>query len=198
MSSGRYCSYRRLWPHHSPSDAFCRSESERVKSYDLRIVNKFNTSYKRFVLPNKLNKLSHRIFWLEQEVTYPIQPRHQWEAEDIVRLQTEGIQFARSANWWTQLLIHEIWQLFFALWLHRNEAYHSNPITQNQIQQLSKINREIRRQWAIGLHGIPHADKHHFTHTKLAQLLKKTLHYKQTWLQAATKSTHQTDESSWS
>ena len=111
----------------------------------------------------------------------------------------QRIRSRRSANRWTQLLIHEIWQLFFALWLHRNEAYHSNPITQNQIQQLSKINREIRRQWAIGLHGIPHADKHHFTHTKLAQLLKKTLHYKQTWLQAVTqarKSTHQMDESS--
>ena len=100
----------------------------------------------------------------------------------------QRIRSRRSANRWAQLLIHETWQLFFALWLHQNKAYHSNPITQNQIQQLSKINQEIRCQWAIGLHGIPHADKHHFTHTKLAQLLKKTLHYKQTWLQAVTHS----------
>ena len=58
----------------------------------------------------------------------------------------QRIRSRRSANRWTQLLIHEKWQLFFALWLHCNEAYHSNPKTQNQIQELSKINREIRRQ----------------------------------------------------
>ena len=108
----------------------------------------------------------------------------------------QRIRARRSATRWVQMLIHEIWQLFFRLWLHRNEAYHSDPKIQNQIHQLSRINREIRRQWAIGTHGLPQADRHHFTHIKLAQLLKKTLHYKQTWLQAVTQarqSKHQTD-----
>ena len=31
---------------------------------------------------------------MEQELTYPIQPRHEREAEDVARLRTEGIQFA--------------------------------------------------------------------------------------------------------
>ena len=105
----------------------------------------------------------------------------------------------RSANHWAQTLINELWQLYFALWLQRNKAYHSNPTTQNKIQLLSKINQEIRRQWAIGSHGIPKADKHQFTRIKLAQLLRKQLHYKQQWLYSVTQarqSKHQTDEPS--
>ena len=59
------------------------------------------------------------------------------------------------------------------MWLHRNEAHNSQPETQNTIQQLSQINQEIRRQWAIGTWGLPRADTKHFHHIKLAQLLKK-------------------------
>ena len=67
----------------------------------------------------------------------------------------------------------------------------------NEIQQLTKINQEIRRQWAIGPQGLPPADKHHFQHTKLAQLLKKQLHYKQQWLHSvvlAIQSRHQLEQ----
>ena len=95
---GQQTDHRCLWVDIALTDVFghitlplMRFAGQRVKSSDPRIVNKFNTSYKRFVLQNKL---SHRIFRLEQEVTYPIQPRHQQEAEDIARLRSEGIQFA--------------------------------------------------------------------------------------------------------
>ena len=107
------------------------------------------------------------------------------------------IRSRQSANHWAQTLIHELWHLYFALWLQCNEAYHSDPTTENKIQLLSKINQEIRRQWAIGSHGIPKVDKHHFTHIKLAQLLREQLHYKQQWLYSVTQvrqSKHQTDE----
>ena len=120
-----------------------------------------------------------------------------WHNEQAKFLQR--IQSRRSANRWTQILIHEIWQLYFSLWIHRNEAYHSDPATQNQIQQLRNLNQEIRRQSAIGLHGIPPADRRHFTYIKLAQLLKKQLHYKQQWLHGVTQarqSSHQTEQTS--
>ena len=107
-------------------------------------------------------------------------PTHEFVRGHLVRNWKEEqeqflnqIRSRRSANRWAQLLMQEIWQLFFSLWLHRNETYHSDPTTQNKIQQLCQINREIRRQWAIGPHGIPQADIHHFLHIKLAPLLKK-------------------------
>ena len=50
-----------------------------------------STRVLRFIIQNKL---SHQIFRLERDVTYPIQPHHQHEAEDIARLRSEGIQYA--------------------------------------------------------------------------------------------------------
>ena len=47
------------------------------------------------------------------------------------------------ANRWAQSLIHGIWQLYFSLWLHPNDAYHSDLATQSKIQQLLKLNQEI-------------------------------------------------------
>ena len=41
------------------------------------------------------------------------------------------IHSRRSANRWAQSLIQGIWQLYFSLWLHHNEAYYSDPVTQN-------------------------------------------------------------------
>ena len=78
------------------------------------------------------------------------------------------IHSRRSANRWVQSLIHGIWQLYFSLWLHHNEAYYSDPEIQNKIQQLSNLNQEIRRQWATGHHGLPQTDHRHFTHMCLA------------------------------
>ena len=118
-----------------------------------------------------------------------------WRQEQEKFLQR--IRSRRSSTRWTHTLIHEIWKTFFSMWLHCNEAYHSDSIKQNKIQQLTKLNQEIRRQWAIGKQGLPPADKHHFQHTKLAQLLKKQLHYKQQWLQSvvlARQSRHQLEQ----
>ena len=85
------------------------------------------------------------------------------------------------------------------MWLHCNEAYHSQPETQNAIRQLSNINHEIQQQWSIRTQGLPQADTKRFHHIKLAQLLKKNLHYKQTWLSqvtAARQSHHLEDDPS--
>ena len=121
----------------------------------------------------------------------------QWQTKQEEFLQR--IQSRKTASKWTQVLISAIWQLYFDMWLHRNEAYHSQPETQNTIQQLSNINHEIRRQWSIGTQGLPQADTKHFHHIKLAQLLWKNLHYKQTWLSqvtAARQSHHLEDDPS--
>ena len=93
------------------------------------------------------------------------------------------IQSQRTASKWTQTLINELWNIFFQMWLHHNKAYHSNEQVQDTIQQLQHIDNEIRRQWTIGTQGLDNTDKLHFQHQTLAQLLRKTRHFKQTWLQ---------------
>ena len=85
------------------------------------------------------------------------------------------------------------------MWLHRNEAYHSNQQTQNTINEIQQIDREIHRQWTLGTQGLNDADKIHFKDKTLAQLLCKTRHYKQTWLQQvqlSRQSKHESEESS--
>ena len=85
------------------------------------------------------------------------------------------------------------------MWLHHNKAYHSNEQVQDTIQQLQHIDNEIRRQWTIGTQGLDNTDKLHFQNQTLAQLLRKTRHYKQTWLQQvqlARTSKHESEESS--
>ena len=111
----------------------------------------------------------------------------------------KSIHSPRTASKWTQTLMQELWNLFFIMWLHRNEAFHSNEQTHDIIQQLQKIDNEIRRQWTISTQGLDNADKLHFQNQTLAQLLRKTRHYKQTWLQwvkLAQTSKHESEESS--
>ena len=85
------------------------------------------------------------------------------------------------------------------MWLHRNEAYHSNQQTQNTVQENQQIDQEIHRQWTLGTQGINDADKIDFKDKTLAQLLCKTRHYKHTWLQRvelSQQSKHESEESS--
>ena len=122
---------------------------------------------------------------------------HAWSQHQDEYL--KQIQSQWTASKWTQTLINELWNIFFQLWLHRNEAYHSNKQVQNTIQQLQQIDNEIRRQWTIGTQGLDNTDKLHFQNQTLAQLLRKTRHYKQTWLQQvqlARTSKHESEESS--
>ena len=85
------------------------------------------------------------------------------------------------------------------MWLHRNKVFHSNQQIQDTIQQLHQIDTQIQRQWTIGTQGLDDADKLHFQNQTLAQILRKTRHYKQTWLQQvqlARQSKHVSEESS--
>ena len=97
------------------------------------------------------------------------------------------------------MLIQAIWDIYFQMWLHRNEAFHNNQQIQDDIHQLQQTDIKIRRQWTIGTQGLSDADKIHFQNKTLAQLLRKTRQYKQTWLQRvkqARQAIHESEESS--
>ena len=95
---------------------------------------------------------------------------HAWSQHQDEYL--KQIQSQWTASKWTQTLINELWNIFFQMWLHRNEAYHSNEQVQNTIQQLQQIDNEIPRQWTIGTQGLDNTDKLHFRNQTLAQLLR--------------------------
>ena len=85
------------------------------------------------------------------------------------------------------------------MWLHRNDAFHSNQRTQDTVQQLHQIDTKIQRQRSIGTQGLDDADKLHFKNRTLARILRKTRHYKQTWIQQvqlARQSKHVSEDSS--
>ena len=105
----------------------------------------------------------------------------QWREHQHRYLQT--IQSPRKADRRTQTLITGLWDIFFQMWLHRNEAFHSNKNIQDKLHKIHLIDQEIRQQWNIGPHDLNPADRIHFQNITLAQLLRKTRHYKQTWLQ---------------
>ena len=84
-------------------------------------------------------------------------------------------QSQRTATKWTQTLIQELWNIFFQMWLYRNEAFHTDEQTQDT-QQLQQIDNEIWRQWTIGTQGLDNAEKLHFQNQTLAQILHKTWH----------------------
>ena len=122
---------------------------------------------------------------------------HEWHHQQEQYL--HHIQSHQTASRWTPSLITELWGIFFQMWLHRNKAYHSNQQTQNTINEIQQIDQEIRRQWTLGTQGLNNADKIHRQDKTLAQLLRKTRHYKQTWLQRvkqAQQSKHESAESS--
>ena len=109
----------------------------------------------------------------------------QWRIQQQEYLDT--ILSQRTARRWTQHLIRRFWDMFFQMWLHRNEWLHSNPEVQDKQHKIQEINQEIRRQWNIGTQGLHDADKIHFKNITRAQLLKKNRHYKQTWLDRVTR-----------
>ena len=97
------------------------------------------------------------------------------------------------------MLIQAIWDIYFQMWLRRNEAFHNNQQIQDDIHQLQQTDVKIRRQWTTGTQGLSDADKIHFQNKTLAQLLRKTRQYKQTWLQRvkqARQARHESEESS--
>ena len=71
-----------------PLMKFC---GRRVKTTDPRIVERFNSHYKKFVIKHQM---AQRIFRLEQSVTCPISDQHQQEAETLAHLWQQGIQYA--------------------------------------------------------------------------------------------------------
>ena len=106
---------------------------------------------------------------------------HQWK--EYQQQYLTAIQSPQNANRWAQTLITGLWNIYFHMWLHRNKAFHSNKQVQDKLHKLHLIDHEIRRQWNIGPQELHSADKKHFQNITLAQLLRKTRHYKQTWLQ---------------
>ena len=82
MLVGRYCQF---------TPPLMKFYGRRVKSNHPKIVHRFNLHFKRFVINNRL---AHRIFQLEKEVTFPIQEHHRRAAEEIASLRADGIQYA--------------------------------------------------------------------------------------------------------
>ena len=95
---GQRTDHRCLWVDLNLTDIFgsrnpplMRFAGRRVKSKHPQVVHKFNTSYKNFVVRHNL---AQKIYRLEAEVTFPITPEQQQQAETIARLRNEGIKHA--------------------------------------------------------------------------------------------------------
>ena len=98
------------------------------------------------------------------------------------------------ADIWTQQVITQLWNIYFQMWLHRNDCLHTSDSIKDQIYNLPELNSKIRRQWQIGTQALHSADKLHFRTLTLPQLLRKSREYKRTWLsniEKARKSIHQ-------
>ena len=95
---GQRTDHRCLWVDLAIQEVFgqktpplIRFAGQRVKSTHPKIVNRFNTAYKKYVIRNQL---AHKVYQLEGKVTFPIQHIHQVEAKEIAKLRQEGIQYA--------------------------------------------------------------------------------------------------------
>ena len=79
-----------------------------------------------------------------------------WRELQAIHIQNNDLPTRADA--WTQQVIINIWNLFFQMWLHRNECLHSSDSIKDQIYNLSELDTEIRRQWHIGNQKLHSAD----------------------------------------
>ena len=135
--------------------------------------------------PDTKSPRDPRIFQAQTQL-----PIHEFAKGRVVKQWTEyqkhylcNIPSPHFTNRWTQTLVTGLWDIYFQIWLQCNEALHSNEEIQNKVHKIHLIDHEIRQQWNISTQELQSADHKHFHNITLAQLLWKTQHYKQTWLQ---------------
>ena len=91
----------------------------------------------------------------------------------------QSIHSSRSSVLWISRLQRKIWHIAWSMWLHRNNALHSDGTTIHQYET-TMLDREIVQEWNRQ-HSLPSQYAHMFKGT-LQQRLQSTTHQKQRWL----------------
>ena len=82
---------------------------------------------------------------MEEQLQIPLNEFSKgWLVKEWTKHQKEylsWVQSPRTANKWTQTLLQELWNIFFQMWLHRNEAFHSNQRIQDNPATTSNRHR---------------------------------------------------------
>ena len=87
----------------------------------------------------------------------------------------------RSGHLWAALLVTKIWELGFAMWMHRNERQNSDMSIQAKELSLC-LDSEIRKQYNQGTAGLPQSAQYLFQ-IDFKQRIQQRISEKQQWLQ---------------
>ena len=99
---------------------------------------------------------------------------------DIQEAYLQEIESSSSAERWSALLVFELWQVTWKLWLHRNEVLHEG--NKSHLIDQADLDNKLREQWHLGPEDLHPTDQSLFHNLTIEDLLVKNRHFQQSWL----------------
>jgi hypothetical protein len=106
----------------------------------------------------------------------------QWQT--IQQHHLSKIKSLHTAERWATLLVYELWQVAWTIWIHRNELPHETK-TSHQIDQ-SELDNQLWEQWNMGSTDLRQSDRTLFSAMTIEGVLSKNQVLQHSWLTQVT------------